>query len=86
MTRKKLEHAHFIAQVTIAENDFQLPDRAELFLELYPEEEEDLYPYAGYYLVDHENQTIFWATEVDTKDIGALRVNPGTFSDQHLSK
>lgn len=84
VTHKTLEHAHFITRVTIAENNIELPERTELFLELYPEEEEDLHPYAGYYLVDHDDQTVFWATEVDTQDISAYKVNPGTFNDQHL--
>ncbi|KAG8827162.1 hypothetical protein FRC17_007963 [Serendipita sp. 399] len=84
VTRKTLEHAHFIARVTVAENNFELPERSELFIELYPENEPDLRPYAGYYLADHTNQTIFWAAPVKTDDLGALRVNPGTFGDQHL--
>ncbi|KAG8776956.1 hypothetical protein FRC15_011608, partial [Serendipita sp. 397] len=83
-TRKTLEHAHFIARITVAENEFELPERSELFIELYPEDEPDLRPYAGYYLADHDNQTIFWAAPVKTDDLGALRVNPGTFADQHL--
>lgn len=84
IVHKTLEHAHFIARVTIAENNVELPERTELFLELYPEEDEDLHPYAGYYLVDHDSQTVFWATEVDTQDINAYKVNPVTFTDQHL--
>ncbi|KIM28673.1 hypothetical protein M408DRAFT_8509 [Serendipita vermifera MAFF 305830] len=84
VTRKTLEHAHFIAQVTIAENEVELPDRVELFLELYPADEPDLHPYAGYYLVDHTNQVVFWGAASTTNDLGAFRVNPGTFSDHHL--
>jgi hypothetical protein len=85
ITRKTLEHAHFITRVTIAENDFDLPDRVQLFLELYPEDEEDVHPYAGYYLADLDNQTIFWAAPTTTNDLGAHKVNPETFSEQHLS-
>jgi hypothetical protein len=86
VTRKTLEHAHFITRVTVAENNIELPERTELFLELYPEREEDLHPYAGYYLVDHEDQIIFWAAPISTSDLGAHPVNPGTFADQHLSE
>jgi hypothetical protein len=84
MTRKTLEHAHFITRITIAENNVELPERTELFLELYPEEEKDFHPYAGYYLADHDHQTVFWAAEVESRDIGAYKVNPETYSDQHL--
>jgi len=62
-----------------------LPDHVELFLELYPADEPDIHPYAGYYLADHDNQTIFWGAPTTTSDMGALRVNPETFSDHHLS-
>lgn len=58
----------------------------QLWLELYPEDEPDLHPYAGYYLADLDNQTIFWAAPTTTQDLGALMVNPETFSEQHLSK
>ena len=84
-TRKTLEHAHFIAQLTIAENDVELPTRVELFLELYPENEKKLHPYAGYYLVDHTAQVVFWGAPSSTNDLGADKVNPVVFSDQHLS-
>lgn len=84
VVRKTLEHAHFITRVTVAENEFELPKRCELFIELYREDEEDLRPYAGYYLADHDNQVVFWAAPTTTNDVGGLRVNPGTFADQHL--
>ncbi|CAG8717273.1 7240_t:CDS:1, partial [Acaulospora colombiana] len=86
VTRKTLEHAHFITRVTVAENDLELPEHSELFLELYPERDEDLHPYAGYYIADHNNQTVFWAAPISTIDLGAHPVNPGTFADQHLSE
>ena len=85
VTRKTLEHAHFIARITIAENNVELPNRVELFLELYPADQPDNHPFAGYYLVDHDNQTIFWGAPTSTTDLCALRVNPETFSDHHLS-
>ena len=86
VVRKTLEHAHFIARISVAENDFKLPEHCELFIELYPEDEEDMRPYAGYYLADHDNQVVFWAAATTTNDIGGLRVNPETFADQHLRK
>lgn len=85
INRKTLEHAHFIARITIAENNIELPERVELFLELYPADEPDLHPYAGYYLVDHTNQGVFWGAATSTGDLGASKINPKTFSDQHLS-
>jgi hypothetical protein len=63
-----------------------LPERVELFLELYPANEPEQHPYAGYYLVDHDKQMIFWGAPSSTSDLGALRVNPDTFSNHHLSK
>jgi hypothetical protein len=63
----------------------ELPNRVELFLELYPADEPDSHPYAGYYLADHDNQTVFWGAPTSTSDLCALRVNPETFSDHHLS-
>ncbi|CAG7846419.1 SubName: Full=Uncharacterized protein {ECO:0000313/EMBL:CCA66961.1} [Serendipita indica DSM 11827] len=84
VVRKTLEHAHFIARVTVMENKFELPKRCELFIELYREDEEDLRPYAGYYLADHDNQVVFWAASTTINDIGGLKVNPETFANQHL--
>ena len=86
LTRKLLEHAHFIARVTIKEYNVDLPERVELFLELYPVDEPENHPYAGYYLVDHDSQMIFWGAPSSTSELGALRVNPDTFSNHHLSK
>lgn len=85
VTRKTLEHAHFITRVTIAENNFELPKHVQLFLELYSAENVDERPYARYYLVDLDNQTVFWAADINTKDLCAHMVNPKTFSEQHLS-
>jgi hypothetical protein len=63
-----------------------LPDRVELFLELYAADEPEKHPYAGYYLVDHENHMIFWGAQSHTSTLGALKVNPDTFSNHHLSE
>jgi hypothetical protein len=62
-----------------------LPELVELFLELYPADEPDEHPFSGYYLVDHDNQMIFWGAPSSTSELGALRVNPDTFSNHHLS-
>ena len=86
IVRKTLEHAHFFARISVKQNVLELPERCELFIELYPEDEEAKRPYAGYYLADHDNQVVFWADATTTKDIGCLRVNPETFADQHLRK
>ncbi|PVF98887.1 hypothetical protein CPB86DRAFT_334111 [Serendipita vermifera] len=83
ITRKTLEHAHFITRVTVADNDLELPEHTELFLELYPDVEPGLHPYAGYYLADHDNQVVFWADQISTSDLDTHPVNPGTFADQH---
>lgn len=76
-----------IVRRTLVENEVRLPQFVELFLELYPKEDKPLYKYGGYYLVDHEKNTVFWATEVDTADIKMEgKINPSTFSDRHLSE
>jgi hypothetical protein len=86
LIRKTLEHAHYLVCKEIATRQVKLPNETELFIQLYPAEDETWHQYAGYYLIDHDNQLLFWATPTSTSDLAGWKVNPNTFDHQHLSK
>ena len=54
-----LEAVHRQVVEDITNQNMRLPERVQLFIELYPEED-DWSHVGGYYLADLDNQSIFW--------------------------
>jgi hypothetical protein len=54
-----LENVHRQVVDAIKDQDIRLPDKVQLFIEFYPEQ--DYWGHVGgYYLADFDNQSIFW--------------------------
>jgi uncharacterized protein YqfB (UPF0267 family) len=54
-----IENVHRQVVEAIKERNMTLPEKVQLFIEIYPEQDE--YDYVGgYYLADLDNQSIFW--------------------------
>ena len=54
-----LEHVHLQVVEAVRNRDMRLPEKVQLFIEIYPEQD-DWGHVGGYYLADLDNQSIFW--------------------------
>ena len=55
-----LESTHRQVVEAINKQDIRLPAKVQLFIELYPEQDECWRHVGGYYLADLDNQSVFW--------------------------
>jgi len=55
-----LESVHRQVVEAIKEQDMPLPTKVQLFIQLYPEQDESWGGFGGYYLADLDNQSVFW--------------------------
>jgi len=55
-----LESVHRQVVQAIKEQRIRLPAKVQLFIELYPEQDESWGHVGGYYLADLDNQSVFW--------------------------
>jgi len=58
--RLGLESVHLQVVEAINDQDMRLPEMVQLFIQLYPEQDEDWRHIGGYYLADLDNQSVFW--------------------------
>jgi len=55
-----LESVHHQVVEAIKEQNMRLPENVQLFIQLYPEQDESWGHVGGYYLADLDNQSVFW--------------------------
>ena len=71
-----LESVHRQVVEAIEEQKMRLPTKVQLFIELYPEQDESWGHVGGYYLADLDNQSVFWYVYCATFILSCLTVRP----------